>query len=166
MPDKILTGSAEFWPDHAMDTDYIIFREQDEVFRHERDHTAKVCHFCYRAGLTKEEYFDWHARENNWYLNFAPLITAGFLRHMGIDIFGVDKEAVYAIFRKVFDLVYRNVSPERWNKYAYRVYIYCCFVRNGALKLSRKQIETALKFKQRKAVDETAVKSLYDFFTK
>ena len=166
MLDKILTGSAEFWPDHARDTDYIIFREQDEVFRHERDHTEKVCNFCYRTGLTKEEYFVWHERKNNWYLNFAPLITAGFLQHMRIDIFGADKDAVYAIFRKVFDFVYKNLPPERWNKYVYRVYIYCCFARNGELRLSRKQLETALKFKQRKAVDETTVKMIYGFFAK
>ena len=159
-----MTGSAEFWPEHAKDTDYIIFREQDEVFRHERDHTARVCNFCYRAGLTKEEYFDWHTRSNNWYLNFAPLITAGFLERMGIDIFGEDKDAVYAIFRKVFDFVYRNLPPERWNKYVYRVYIYTCFMRNGKLTLTKKQFAAALGFKQRKMTDAEIIKGMYSFF--
>ena len=158
---KILTGSAEFFPDTAKDKDYIVFREQPETFKHIRE--GGECLFSYRP-MTKAEYFAWHENENAWYLNFAPLITKEFLDHMDIDIFEADHDAVYAVFKKAFNFIYRNVDVGRWNKYIYRIFIYTCFIGNGKTKLSSKQLATALELKNRVYRDIATIEGIYQFF--
>jgi len=158
---KILTGSREFFPD-GKDSDYLVIREQDEVFKHER--IDGDCYFYYKP-MTKLEYFTWLVEKNNWYLNTAPLVTKEWLNYHGIDIFGEDRVFVHAMFEGLFDLVYRNTPVNHWNKYAYRLYTYTQYMANGKLELTQQQLDTAYQFKKRTMTNVTVAKNLYQFFS-
>ena len=161
---KTLTGSKEFWASSdANDEDYVCTVEgQEEAFKHRRETGA--CFFQYNP-MTKAEYFDWHINKNSWPLNIAPLITKAWLEHIGIDIFsGEDKEVVYRIFEKWFRFDYQSVDSAFWKKYAYRIYIFTRYHKNKSFDLTPEQLDTALKFKQRRGRSEEAIDEMHAFF--
>jgi len=158
---KFLTGSREFWHHEGTDADYLIVRDQDVLFQHER--IEGDCYFCYRNGLSKAEFLEWQTSQN-WYLNTGSLITRAWLECLGIDIFDKDREAVYKIHEKLFNFVYRNTRVSEWLKYAYRLYIFVCFIKNNSFELTPEQLDSALKFKQKSNQNIEAVKEIYQFF--
>jgi len=163
---KILSGSAEFFPNNAKDHDYIVIQEQDEIFkfnRIKRPDGDMECNFCYKP-ISKAEYFAWHENGNKWDLNFAPLITKEFLDYMKIDIFKADRDAVFKIMHKTFRLCFRIPNNTAYSKYLYRMYIYVCFMQNKKFTLTAKQKNTALLFKKQQYEDKVAVESMYKFF--
>lgn len=167
----ILTGSAEFFPDTGKDRDYLVFRDQPYVFMYEHA-PGRQCHFCYREDLTKREYFGWHRTENTWSLNFAPLITRGFLERLDIDIHGADYDDVYWIVKLAFSTDYwmplpdqqYPFSPIKYPKWLYRIYIYACFIRNGDLTLTDEQHRNAFNLYRQQHYDMGVLRSIYNFF--
>ena len=160
---EILTGSGEFFTS-PKDTDFCVFRPQRDIFVYERDDRAKIDRFCYRDTLTKDEFFEWHDHGNVWWLNFAPLITRGFLDHFGIDIFDEDRERVYRLMQKVFVWHYRFPNAAKYGKCLYRVYIYMCFIENGTLTLTEEQHRNAYNIYKRRDYSIPVLRSLYEFF--
>ena len=160
---KILTGSREFWPDQEdVDNDYICVVEvQTDVFRYAKVGTD--CHFNYRP-VTKDEYLDWHKNSNNWSLNVAALTCKEWLEYLKIDIWGDDKEVVHNIHEKLFSWVYRYRDYKFWQKYAYRLFIYVCWMKNGSYILTPSQLNDAFAFKKREGRSRAAVQVIYDFF--
>lgn len=164
----ILTGSAEFFPNRRYkDQDYILFCKQEPVFTYDR--VKSECHFCYREGLTKAEYFQWHRTENTWHLNFAPLVTWEFLDRMDIDILGEDRDSTYWVVERAFksDYFWPRITEEdsspKYLKWLYRIYIYTCFIRSGALVLSEQERQNAYcLYRQEYNLD--VVRSIHKFF--
>ena len=159
---KILTGSREFFEETKVDMDYIIIRDQEPIFQYVR--LENECNFCYKR-LTKLQYFDWHKTQNNWFLNFGPLITKDFLHIMNIDIFNEDYTEVYNIMQKAFKHIANTLSPvaKKYHKHLYRLYIYMCMIHNGICKLTTEQLEVAKAIKNYKYT-KSVIKSLYEFF--
>ena len=171
---EIVTGSAEWFPRTAKDKDYVVFRPQQPVFVYERSDPfghipsstkPRWCKFCYREGLTKPEYFDWYrSKENKWSLNFAPLITRGFLEHMGLDIFGADHDQVREMIYMAFRSDYHLPCDTKYPKWLYRIYIYTCFIRNQKLELTDTQLRDAYDLYRQRYPKENVVRSIYEFF--
>lgn len=159
----ILTGSGEFFAKRK-DTDYVCFRNQPEFFKYIRDDAAQTDYFCYRDGITKAQLWHWHEKINTWWLNFAPLITKGYLAHLGIDLLGEDRDEVYRIMHKVFTWRFRMPNAERYDKMLYRVYIYTAFMGNDKLELTRPQLQNAYDFYRFRYPDRSVIRSMYDFF--
>lgn len=167
---KILTGSSEFFPGSGRDADYVVFRAQEPLFFYPNIKTPsgrrakgeEDC-FFYREGISKAELFHWHRTENDWHLNCAPLITRGFLEHLGIDIFAADYDDVYWIMRKAFMFDYRLPSCPKYLKWLYRIYIYRCYIGNGRLELTDEQLRHAFAI-YKQTYDKDVLLDLYKFF--